>query len=264
MHTIETPFGEPGFLVLSGSRLYGIDGPDSDYDYVGAIVEPESYRVGLRNYHPEGKHPQQGFEQHPFKGDNYEGSIYSVWKLASMFAEGNPTILCLMFADPIRDDYGICTDSFRSMVASRKSGHRFMKYMEAQRKSMIGQRAKHVQRLELIDKHGFDTKFAGHLIRLGYQGVEFLTTGRITLPLPEHQRQVVLGIRNGEWPMDGVIGASEELEAEMMDALVTTNLPEEADWDSLNEWVVERYRSDWEHRRAEAIERVRIIAGHST
>lgn len=241
MHTIETPFGKPGFLVLAGSRLYGIDTPTSDHDYVGAIIEPEKYRLGLDNYHPVGKNPQHGFEQHPFKGDGYEGSIYSLWKLAAMFAEGNPTILCLMFADPIRDDYGVCTPEFRAMTASRKSGHRFMKYMEAQRKSMIGQRAKHVQRQELIDAYGYDTKFAGHLIRLGYQGIEFLSSGEITLPMPEGQRQIVLEIRNGKRTMDDVVELSEMLQRGMERLLETTDLPEGPDHDALSKWVTRHY-----------------------
>lgn len=251
-HTIETPFGPPGFLVLAGSRLFGIETADSDYDYAGALIEPISYRVGLENYRQQidGKQSQsqQGFEQHQFKGDNYEGSIYSLWKLASMFAEGNPTILTLLFADPIRDDYGICTPEFREIVSSVKSGHRFMKYMEAQRKSMIGQRAQHVKRLELIDAYGYDTKFAGHLIRLGYQGCEFLDTGSITLPMPESERQAVLGIRAGKWQMDDVVALSENLQAEMEKSLARSPLQPEADWEALNAWVVWHYRRKY-HRK---------------
>jgi hypothetical protein len=41
-----------------------------------------------------------------------------------------------------------------------------------------------VTRPELVEKHGYDTKFAAHMVRLGYQGVELLETGRFTLPLP--------------------------------------------------------------------------------
>jgi predicted nucleotidyltransferase len=257
-HDIETPFGRPGFLVLAGSRLFGMDTPESDYDYVGAIVEPEAYRIGLKNYRQDGKDYQRGFEQHMFKGDNHEGSVYSVWKLASMLAEGNPTCLALMFANPIRDDYGICTPEFREMVISRKSGHRFMKYMEAQRKSMIGQRAKHVTRQELIRDHGFDTKFAAHLIRLGYQGVEFLTTGNITLPMPDESvvsgsRLNLLDIRAGEWSMKEVIDEAEALEARMQRALERTTLPEDADWERLSEWVTDTYFSEWLRMKFEEV-----------
>lgn len=250
MHAIDTPFGEPEFLVLAGSRLYGIDTPESDYDYVGALVEPQAYRVGLKTYHPEGKHAQNGFEQHMFEGDDFEGTVYSLWKLVTMFAEGNPTILCLMFADPIVDRYGICTDEFRKMVVSKKSGHRFMKYMEAQRKSMIGQRAQHVKRLELIDAYGYDTKFAGHLIRLGYQGVEFLNTGKVTLPMPDESLEAgsrlnVLDIRHGRWTEAMVIEESLALQARMEVALEESTLPDAPDWGALNEWVVDRYLRAW-------------------
>lgn len=251
MHTIETPFGEPGFLVLSGSRLYGIEGPNSDYDYVGALIEPEIYRVGLKNYKvPGGVHHQHGFEQHVFKGDNYEGQVYSLWKLAFMLADGNPTMLCVMFADPITDRYGICTDEFRKMAVSRRSAHRFLKYMSAQRESMIKQRARADERKDLIARFGYDTKFAGHLVRLGYQGIEFLTTGRITLPMPDESltagsRLNVLDIRAGKWTMTQVLAEAEALERRMEAAYEASVLPETPDWDALNEWVVDKYQQAW-------------------
>ena len=250
---ISTPFGRPGFLVLAGSRLFGIDTAESDYDYAGALVEPEAYRIGLKNY-SQGKNHQHGFEQHEFNGDNYEGTVYGLWKLASMFAEGNPTILTLLFADPIRDDYGICTPEFRKIVVSARSGHRFMKYMEAQRKSMIGERAQHVKRLELIDAYGYDTKFAGHLIRLGYQGIEFLYQGTITLPMPEYQRGNVLAIRAGKWTMDEVVQASLDLQAEMEAAMVVTDLQPEADWEALNDWVVGKYNTFWVREKQKVLD----------
>jgi uncharacterized protein len=251
MHTIETPFGKPGFLVLAGSRLFGIDTPESDYDYLGALIEPEQYRIGLKNHHQEGsKHAQHGFEQYMFKGDNYEGSVYSLWKLVSLFAEGNPTSLALMFANPIRDDYGICTDEFREMVVSRKSGHRFLKYMEAQRNSMTGDRASHTKRPELKSVYGYDTKFGGHLLRLGYQGCEFLETGKITLPMPDESpvagcRLNVLDVRNGLWTMQEVVEESLALQARMEASLATTELPEDADWGRLSEWVVDKYQAHY-------------------
>lgn len=241
-HKIETPFGKPEFLVLAGSRLYGIDGPDSDYDYIGALVEPPEYVIGLRSH--SGQH---GFEQHRFSGDNFEGQIYGLRKLVGMFASGDPTSLCTLFADPIIDEFGLCTDEFRSMVLSAQSGKRFLKYMEAQRKSMINQRSKTAQRQDLIDTFGFDTKFAGHLIRLGYQGHEFLSTGKLTLPMKSNERTVVKAIRHGLWSEDAVIDLAEFLFSGLETLLAQTSLPDQPDWEAINKWVIKQYEVLWLH-----------------
>lgn len=244
MHNLESPFGAPEYLVLAGSRLSGVHTETSDYDYIGAVVEPETYRLGLLTY-TQGKNHQHGFEQHESHGPEYEGTVYSLWKLVSMFAECNPTILSLLFAEPIRDDFGINTDEFRKMVVSKKAGHRFMKYMEAQRKSMIGQRAKHVTRQALVDAHGFDTKFAAHTIRLGFQGIEFLNYGRITLPMSEPDRNLLLSIRNGEWQMGDVLQHAEALENAMNRAYENSPLPDEPNYEALSEWLAKQYHQKW-------------------
>ena len=49
---------------------------------------------------------------------------------------------------------------------------------------MTGQAGAHTNRPELVAVHGYDTKYAMHALRLGLQGIELLTTGRITLPVP--------------------------------------------------------------------------------
>ena len=57
---------------------------------------------------------------------------------------------------------------------------------------MTGERGqKNVNRPELVEKYGFDTKHAGHMVGLGFQGIEHLETGYITLPMPEDHRSVV-------------------------------------------------------------------------
>lgn len=242
-HRIERPFDlEPGYLVLSGSRLYGIDGPDSDYDYVGAIVEPDTYRLGLDTY-TQGKNRQHGFEQHEFHGSEFEGTVYSLWKFVQMFAEGNPTILCLLFAKPIVDVFGIDHDSFRDLVISKKSGHRFIRYMQSQRKSLWIR-----ARPNLVDAHGYDTKFAAHVVRLGYQGIEFLETGHITLPMPEKDRQVVRSIREGKWLVSDVLELAADLEEGLNVSLDESTLPDEPDHEGLSKWLVRKYQNEWWER----------------
>lgn len=40
----------PDFLAESGSRLYGTDKPDSDYDLRGFVLPPEEYIIGILNF----------------------------------------------------------------------------------------------------------------------------------------------------------------------------------------------------------------------
>jgi hypothetical protein len=60
--------------------------------------------------------------------------------------------------------------------------------------------------------HGYDTKYAMHALRLGLQGVELLSTGRITLPGPEPDRTYLRSIRRGERPLDEVVAAIADAE----------------------------------------------------
>jgi hypothetical protein len=56
-----------------------------------------------------------------------------------------------------------------------------------------------------------------HALRLGLQGIELLTTGRITLPVPEPDRAYLRSIRRGERPLTEVAGV--QLWGELPDPL---------------------------------------------
>lgn len=62
-------------------------------------------------------------------------------------------------------------------------------YMQSQTQRLLGLRGGGHgkrgggQREELVAKHGFDTEYAMHCSRLGFQCIELLTTGRLSLPI---------------------------------------------------------------------------------
>jgi uncharacterized protein len=64
--------------------------------------------------------------------------------------------------------------------------------------------------------HGYDTKYAMHALRLGLQGIELLTTGRITLPVPEPDRAYLRSVRRGERPLAEVLDAVTGAQARLM------------------------------------------------
>lgn len=80
--------------------------------------------------------------------------------------------------------------------------------IQSQRAAMIGEVKAHTNRPELVAVHGYDTKFAMHALRLGVQGVELLTSGRITLPVPDPDGSYLHQIRRGEIALAEVIARS--------------------------------------------------------
>lgn len=102
-----------------------------------------------------------------------------------------------------------------------------------------------VNRPELVEAHGFDTKYAMHAARLGYQGVELMETGRLTLPMPEPERSRVMAIRTGELGFDEAIAEIDEVEQRLAEALEATALPPAPDRAAVDAFLVDAYRRSW-------------------
>lgn len=237
-----------------GSGVHGtaIDGTD-DRDEMGICVEPPEFVVGLRK-----------FEQYIFRtaaertgnpdarseAGDLDLTVYSLRKWLRLALEGNPTVLVPLFA-PDHEVVAI-TELGRDlranvdMIVSRQAGRRFIGYLRGQRERMLnGTVDKRVNRPELIAKYGFDTKFAGHMVRLGVQGVELLKTGAITLPMPEPWLTWIRDLRQGLHTQQEAIDAAAELEAELETLTRTSPLAERPDMKRADRWLINAYQSAW-------------------
>jgi hypothetical protein len=112
---------------------------------------------------------------------------------------------------------------------------------------MLGVRS-HTSRPELEAEHGFDTKFAMHMIRLGIQGIEYMETGRITLPLAEPDRTWLVELRQGRHSLEEALQRAEHLEARLENLKLTSSLPRWPDYERANRWLVKTYLDYWEER----------------
>ena len=118
--------------------------------------------------------------------------------------------------------------------------------MQAQRQRLAGERGqKRIKRPELEAKYGYDTKYAMHVIRLGLQGVELLQTGRLTLPLPDYERSLLLDIRGGKPSLQDVLTMAGELEAKIKDLMDNSPLPEKPDYAGVEKWMLDIYLNHW-------------------
>lgn len=117
------------FLTLTGSRAYGTDTPDSDYDYKGICIPTIDYYLGLKK-----------FDQREDKSNDI--TIYSVTRFFQLASEVNPNIVELLFVDPntIVYQHPIMQRIIdnRELFLSKKAKHTFSGYAFSQLKKIKG------------------------------------------------------------------------------------------------------------------------------
>jgi hypothetical protein len=105
-----------------------------------------------------------------------------------------------------------------------------------------------VKRPELIERYGYDVKYASHIVRLGFQGIDYLSYGWLVLPLPQEQRLAIQAIRNGEWSKAEVLARAEEMEREIKRLLDKSPLTEKPEFDAVSKWLARTY-GDYYHEK---------------
>jgi len=165
---------------------------------------------------------------------------------------GNPTVLLVLFVPDeevvFRDHAGAELVSNAHRFVSRLAAGRFLGYLKGQKAAMTGQAGAHTNRPELVASHGYDTKYAMHALRLGLQGIELLTTGRITLPVPELDRAYLRSIRRGERPLAEVLDAIAGAEARLTDLRDSPAIPDQPDRRWVDDWLYRSYQDFWARR----------------
>jgi uncharacterized protein len=243
--------------VPAGSTLHGLHLPGKDdRDEVGICIEDREAVVGFNPFEQyiyrtaaerEGKHDA------PSQPGDLDLTIFSLRKFLRLAMQGNPQILqCLFVPQPlclIRTALGQHLQEIAPLIVSRQAGARYLGYLEAQRQRLMGERGqKKVNRPELEAKFGFDTKYAMHILRLGFQGVELMTTGKLTLPMPEKDRAYVYATRLGDIPLQDVLTKAGELERDIKDLSTDGPLMPEPAREQIEAWMIERYWECWKAR----------------
>lgn len=236
--------------AVVGSTVHGTNvSEQDDRDEMAIAIEPMEYTIGMKHWETSVfRTAADGQKSGPGDLDLVTHSLRKYCRLA---AKGNPTIMLPLFAPDsaqvIRTELGLRLIEQRSMFVSRDCGKAFLGYLIAQKSRLMGESGgRHGSRPELIAKYGFDTKYAGHIIRLGYQGVELMTTGTLTLPMARGQSALVRMVRTGQMPFNDVLALAGSLERDLRDSLDTGSLPEHANVEAINSFLCEAYLRTWE------------------
>jgi len=232
-----------------------IEGQD-DRDETGICLEPPEYVIGLKSFdqyiyrtQPDGKRSGPG---------DLDLIVYGARKWMGLALQGNPTVLLPLFVPDTEivqvNGTGRDLRARRDMILSRQAGHRFAGYLHAQRLRLLGLKGgMDVNRTELIEAYGFDTKFAGHMVRLGVQGVELLETGNMTLPMAEPWRTWIRELRTGHHTKEEALDVATEFEAKLEKLIHSSHLPEHPDRAAADRWLVQAHQNFWLQSRDDRV-----------
>jgi len=168
---------------------------------------------------------------------------------------GNPTVLTVLYAPPeaVLVDT-VLGDELRVMapqIVSANAGWRHLGYLDGQRQRMTGggHQARVPNRPELIEAHGYDTKYASHALRLGFQGLELTTTGRLTLPLSGPHLDQCMEVKRGQVRFAEALRRVDDVRARLHEVMTAGQhgLRPEPDWDAINKWMIHAQRRYWWH-----------------
>ena len=227
------------FRTEVGSTAHGtgINGQE-DYDEIGIMWQPISSLIGLETfsetivYRP-GRKPTE----RSGPGD-WDLTVYSARKWCKLAADGNPSILISLFGPRVQvTERGLELLDNYQWFWSEKARPRFLGYAKAQRERLLGVRGgRHTNRPELVEEFGFDTKYAMHALRLGFQGIEFMQTGRIVLPMDDERGDYLRNVRLGQVNHEDVISMSYHLEEQLKD--LWSDAPPEPNYNAINKWLI--------------------------
>lgn len=237
-------------VVGSGVHGIAIEGTD-DHDEMGVYIEPPEWILGVERHREDYIWRTQPEGVRSGHGDT-DLVLYSLRKYLRLAIKGNPTVMLPLFAPEeslvVVTPLGEELRELRSAFMSRLAVERFLGYMRSQHERMLGQSKRNVpNRPELIERYGWDVKYGSHALRLAYQGFEIASTGVLSLPLPERERERVLAVKRGEVDRDEVSSEIARLEdaVRMLLDEDRSPLPKAADLDRISAWAIDAQRRHW-------------------
>ena len=247
-HVIDAGFAYPDNLIhlfVGGSELHGakVHGTD-DLDIYGIYVEPPEFILGLESL-PHFVWSTAGDDRRNGPND-VDVTLYSLRKWAGFACKGNPTALHFLFAkNAVRNPIWSMIAANKDVFLARSCAKEFLGFADDQLKRMTGRkgRGKKGQRPEIERKFGYDVKAAMHTLRLLYECQELLSTHTITMPRPE--RELLIRVRTGKYPMDKVIMMADELFVACEAATRASALPEKMNRLAVSKLVADSYREAW-------------------
>lgn len=236
-----------------GSVAHGMYTPSSDPDSIddkdtlALCVPPREFYLGLAEYGSRGTRE--------IKEGEWDIVVYEIRKAIRLLEKGNPNVLSLLWLPErgyiSRSAAGALLIDSRRFFVGRHVYQSFVGYAKAQLVKMergafrgyMGEKRK-----RLVERHGYDTKNAAHLIRLLRMGIEFLRDGELIVDRGNYDAAELLAIKHGGWSIERVKSEADRLFRRAEEAWDRSTLPSKPLHGPINELCVAVVEQAWEAR----------------
>jgi predicted nucleotidyltransferase len=236
---IKPPRWLPGnvqYETIMGSVAYGVSSDSSDVDVYGWAIPPkDDLFPHLRGEVPGFGTPRPRFEQyqeHHVKdrdalaghGRMYDLTIYGIVKFFNLAMENNPNVIdslftpvnCVLHATRV----GNLVRENRRTFLHKGAWPKFKGYAYSQLHK-ISIKQPQGKRAELVAKHGYDVKFAYHVVRLLTEVEMILIEQDIDL---QRNNEQLKAIRRGDWSEERLRTWCAEKESQLERAYAESSL----------------------------------------
>lgn len=230
----------PPRILLSttvGSIAHGTSTPTSDHDVRAVFLQPTRVVLSLGNY--------QKFIETPGLDEN-------AWELAHFLylsLRCNPFTLEALYTKPdFASPEGLeLRDLFSKFLSRYKVKGAFGGFAEQQRLDMLGlKKAKKSPKKPVPPNPKRRAKSMSHYLRVLYNGVELLQTGKMTIRIVDTEiGPKVLAAKRGEMTVEEAVAIGTQLDEQLRLAFTRSPLPDDADITPINDFLLRVREKNW-------------------
>ena len=211
------------YRCIVGSRAYGLDNAESDYDRRGIYLPLAEMHWSLFGV------PEQ------LESTDPDECYWELEKFLTLALKANPNVLEVLYspivelATPLAEELLAMRSSFLSkLVYQTYNGYVMSQFSKLQQ--------------DLRNRGAIKWKHAMHLVRLLVSGITILKRHTVPVRVSEH-RDRLLAIRDGQVPWEEVDAWRLDLGRQFEAAYAVTTLPDRPDYAAANELLIKARRS---------------------
>lgn len=203
------------YLTVMGSVSYGVSGESSDVDVYGFCIPPKDlvfpHLAGeISGFGRQIERFNQWQQHHVAMPDgrdtSYDFQVFGIVRYFQLCMECNPNMIdslftprrCVMHSTQV----GEIVRENRKLFLHKGAWHKFRGYAYSQMHKIKGKvNSSNPERAKTIERHGYDVKFAYHVVRLLDEVEQIMVEHDLDL---ERNREQLKSIRRGEWTLEQI------------------------------------------------------------